>query len=211
MKSFQKILFSSVFILVLICFLLTGCVNVSDLPANKWLTVESAEGYLYDSTSNNDILIDAMDRGFTTEKISDDDEWNTPSLRYKEIKFNVPQNCKILGMAFELKTNIKNNFLVRVEAQIYKQIKLPDNWDNFTDEEKINWEKENCIQDRQFDSITVGNRADAVSFSFNEEKATLDTSCQIRIIFTSIDDENVTDISNYLKNFMVDNFIIIAE
>ena len=106
---------------------------------------------------------------------------------------------------------IKNNFLVRVEAQIYKQIKLPDNWDNFTDEEKINWEKENCIQDRQFDSITVGNRADAVSFSFNEEKATLDTSCQIRIIFTSIDSENVTDISNYLKNFMVDNFIIIAE
>ena len=68
------------------------------------------------------------------------------------------------------------------------------------------WERENRIKDKQYDTCIVSDRVDAVSFSFDDEKSNLDTSYQIRIVFTStIEEENI------LQNFAVDNFIVLTE
>ena len=206
----SKNFFSCVLILILVCLLLTGCVITEDMLANKWLTVNSAIGYLYDENQNIDNEVDAKNRGLTTETISDESQWNTPFLRYSEIRLDVQFTGKMLGLAFELSTNIASGFDINVEAQIYKQVELPETWDDLTDEEKIKWEHENCIQDRQYGKTTVTDRAD-VFFNFNATKTDVDTSYQIRIIFTAIDGQDVADNSNYLKNFMVDNFIVNLE
>lgn len=80
------------------------------------------------------------------------------------------------------------------------------------------WEKENRIKDKQFDSIYIGKYPDAVSFSFDTEQTELDDSYQIRIYFytnnpNNTDEEQSDTLENadYLKNFMVDNFIVLTE
>lgn len=208
------------FLVFVFLFTLTGCAENEDLPADKWLTVNEATGYLYNTGENRDYSIDAESKGFTTEKISNDKEWDTPSLRYRSIILDVKKSCNVLGMAFELKTDAVEGFSVWVEVQLYKTVSFPSNWEELTEEAKMIWEKENRVKDRQFDSIFIGKNPDAVSFSFDTDKTNLDSSYQIRIYFSTTDpnateeDEpqgGVGDNTDYLKNFMVDNFIVLTE
>lgn len=119
-------------------------------------------------------------------------------------------------MAFEIKTNAIEEFEIFVEVQLYKEISLPSNWEELTDEAKSLWEKENRIKDRQFTSGFVGNRVDGFSVSFTEGKTKLDSSYQIRIYFSTKNfsseekDNNIQD-TDYLKNFMIDNFIVLTK
>lgn len=198
----------SFFLAVISIFCLVGCSEVEseDLPANKWLSIDSAVGYSYDFNEAEDVYVNAKNRGFTTETMSNDDEWDTPYLRYSEIRLDVEKPFKILGFAFELKSKTSDRFVVDIEVQLYKELSLPSNWSELTDEAKMIWERENRIKDKQYDTCIVSDRVDAVSFSFDDEKSNLDTSYQIRIIFTStIEEENI------LQNFAVDNFIVLTE
>lgn len=206
------------FLVFVFLFTLTGCAENEDLPAEKWLSVKESSGYLYNSSENRDYYVDATSKGFTTEKFSNDTEWDTPSLRYRSIILEVKKSCTVLGMAFELKTESSEGFSVWVEVQLYKTISLPSNWEELTEEAKMLWEKENRIKDKQFDSIYIGRNPDAVSFSFDTEQTKLDTSYQIRIYFYTTNPNTpeeeqggVGENTDYLKNFMVDNFIVLTE
>lgn len=206
------------FLVFVFLFTLTGCAENEDLPAEKWLSVKESSGYLYNSSENRDYYVDATSKGFTTEKFSNDTEWDTPSLRYRSIILEVKKSCTVLGMAFELKTEASESFSVWVEVQLYKTISLPSNWEELTEEAKMLWEKENRIKDKQFDSIYIGRNPDAVSFSFDTEQTKLDTSYQIRIYFYTTNPNTpeeeqggVGENTDYLKNFMVDNFIVLTE
>ena len=224
MSKIQKCLLP-LFLVFVFLFTLTGCAENQDLPANKWLEVSDAYGYLYDEKTNYDEEVDATDIGFNNNTISNDKEWDTPSLRYECIIFEVKKNCNILGMAFELKTEAIEGFQVWVEVQLYKTVSFPSNWEELTEEAKMIWESNNRIKDRQFDSIFIGKYPDAVSFSFDSEFTSLDTSFEIRIYFYTEDPnaneneesreepENKEEENNkeYLKNFMVDNFIVLTE
>ena len=225
MSKFQKCLLP-LFLVFVFVFTLTGCAENQDLPANKWLEVSEAYGYLYDENSNYDNEIDATKKGFNNNTISNDKEWDTPSLRYEAIIFEVKKKCTVLGMAFELKTDAIEGFQVWVEVQLYKTVSFPSNWEELTEEAKMIWESNNRIKDRQFDSIFIGKYPDAVSFSFDSDFTSLDTSYEIRIFFFTEDpnkqeddeesrgeNENNNEESNkeYLKNFMVDNFIVLTE
>ena len=224
MSKIQKYLLP-LFLVFVFLFTLTGCAENEDLPANKWLEVYDAYGYLYDEKSNDDEEVDATDMGFNDNTISNDIEWDTPSLRYECIILDVKKKCNILGMAFELKTEAIEGFQVWVEVQLYKTVSFPSNWEELTEEAKMIWESNNRIKDRQFDSIFIGKYPDAVSFSFDSEFTSLDTSFEIRIYFYTEDPnvnedeesreepENKEEESNkeYLKNFMVDNFIVLTE
>ena len=92
----------SFFLAVISIFCLVGCSEVEseDLPANKWLSVDSAVGYSYDFNEAEDVYVNAKNRGFTTETMSNDDEWDTPYIRYSEIRLDVEKPFKILGFAF---------------------------------------------------------------------------------------------------------------
>ncbi len=217
MSKFQKCLLP-LFLIFVFVFTLTGCAENEDLPADKWFYVEEANGYLYNSSSNRDDYIDALSKGFTTEKMSNDEEWDTPSLRYTSIILEVKKSCNVLGMAFELKTDAIEGFNVWVEVQLYKTVSFPSNWEELTEEAKMIWESNNRIKDKQFDSIFIGKNPDAVSFSFDTEQTKLDTSYQIRIFFSLTDpnqteapEDGVGESPEYLKNFMVDNFIVLTE
>ena len=218
MKKFQKNLFPFFLVIALFCVtVLSGCAENEDLPAHKWLTVAEATGYMYDTQTNTDKKINALKKGFTTDTFSNDKEWDTPSLRYESVFLDVTKNCNLLGMAFEVKTNAIEGFEIFVEVQLYKEISLPSNWEELTDEAKSLWEKENRIKDRQFTSGFVGNRVDGFSVSFTEGKTKLDSSYQIRIYFSTKDfsledeeDDTIKD-TDYLKNFMIDNFIVLTE
>ena len=224
MSKIQKYLLP-LFLVFVFLFTLTGCAENEDLPANKWLEVYDAYGYLYDEKSNYDEEVDATDMGFNDNTISNDKEWDTPSLRYECIILDVKKKCNILGMAFELKTEAIEGFQVWVEVQLYKTVSFPSNWEELTEEAKMIWESNNRIKDRQFDSIFIGKYPDAVSFSFDSDFTSLDTSFEIRIYFYTEDPnanedegsreepENKEEESNkeYLKNFMVDNFIVLTE
>ncbi|MBR1984674.1 MAG: hypothetical protein IKA31_02950 [Clostridia bacterium] len=217
MSKIQKCLLP-LFLVFVFIFCLTGCAENEDLPADKWLEVKEATGYTYSSTENRDYWVDAKSKGFTTEKISNDKEWDTPSLRYRSIVLDVKKSCTVLGMAFELKTEAIEGFNIWVEVQLYKTVSFPSNWEELTEEAKMLWEKENRIKDKQFDSIYIGKNPDAVSFSFDTEQTKLDSSYQIRIYFSTtnpnISDEEqggVGENIDYLKNFMVDNFIVLTE
>lgn len=217
MCKIQKYLLP-LFLVFVFLLCLTGCAENEDLPANKWLEVKEATAYTYNSSENRDYSIDAKSKGFTTEKMSNDVEWDTPSLRYRSIILDVKKSCKILGMAFELKTDAIEGFNIWVEVQLYKTVSFPSNWEELTEEAKMLWEKENRIKDKQFDSIYIGKNPDAVSFSFDTDKTNLDNSYQIRIYFSTTNpsetDENqggVVENTDYLKNFMVDNFIVLTE
>ena len=225
MSKIQKCLLP-LFLVFVFLFTLTGCAENQDLPANKWLEVSDAYGYLYDEKINYDEEVDATDIGFNNNTISNHKEWDTPSLRYECIIFEVKKNCNILGMAFELKTEAIEGFQVWVEVQLYKTVSFPSNWEELTEEAKMIWESNNRIKDKQFDSIFIGKYPDAVSFSFDSDFTSLDTSYEIRIYFYTEDPnakedeeesrgdpENNTEESNkeYLKNFMVDNFIVLTE
>lgn len=206
------------FLVFAFLFTLTGCTENEDLPAEKWLAVKEASGYLYNSNENRDYSIDAKAKGFTTDKFSNDKEWDTPSLRYRSIVLDVKKSCTVLGMAFELKTDAIDGFFVWIEVQLYKNISLPSNWKELTEEAKMLWEKENRIKDRQFDSIYIGKNSDAVSFTFDTEQTKIDSSYQIRIYFyttnpnnTNTEQDGVGENTDYLKNFMVDNFIVLTE
>lgn len=217
MIKIQKYILS-LFLVFVFLFLLTGCAENEDLPADKWLVVSEASGYLYNSGENRDYSVDAKAKGFTTEKFSNDDEWDTPSLRYRSIILDVKKSCTVLGMAFELKTDAIEGFSVWVEVQLYKTISLPSNWEELTEEAKMLWEKENRIKDKQFDNIYIGKNPDAVSFSFDTEQTKLDSSYQIKIYFSTTDPNETNEEQggageniDYLKNFMVDNFIVLTE
>ena len=216
MSKIQKCLLP-LFLVFVFLFTFTGCAENQDLPANKWLEVSDAYGYLYDEKTNYDEEVDATDIGFNNNTISNDKEWDTPSLRYECIIFEVKKNCNVLGMAFELKTEAIEGFQVWVEVQLYKTVSFPSNWEELTEEAKMIWESNNRIKDRQFDSIFIGKYPDAVSFSFDSDFTSLDTSYEIRIFFFTEDpnkqeddevsrgeNENNNEESNkeYLKNFI---------
>lgn len=228
MSKVQKYLLP-LFLVFIFIFTLTGCAENEDLPANKWLSVSEAEGYLYNSKENEDNEIDITEKGFNNKTISNNKEWDTPCLRYDKIFFEVKEKCNILGMAFELKTDAIEGFQIWVEVQLYKTVSFPWNWEELTEEAKMIWESNNRIKDKQFDTIFVGNYPDAVSFSFDEEQTLLDDSYEIRIYFYTEDpnapeeddseesggeeENNKEEEKNkeYLKNFMVDNFIVLTE
>ena len=228
MSKIQKCLLP-LFLVFVFLFTLTGCAENQDLPANKWLELSDAYGYLYDEKTNYDEEVDATDMGFNDNTISNDKEWDTPSLRYECIIFDVKKKCNILGMAFELKTEAIEGFQVWVEVQLYKTVSFPSNWEEFTEEAKMIWESNNRIKDKQFDSIFIGKYPDAVSFSFDSDFTSLDTSYEIRVYFYTEDpnankdeesreepedkEEEKEEESNkeYLKNFMVDNFIVLTQ
>ena len=209
MKKVQKALFPLFLFILSFAFLFTGCAENKDLPANKWLSVSTAEGYLYDANKNIDNYVDAKEMGFNTNKMSNDDEWDTPYLRYSRVYLDVTTSCNLVGLAFELKTNADYGFSIKVEAQLYKEISLPKNWDELTDEARMIWERENRIKDRQFDTTSVTKQPNAVSFSFNPEKTNVDTSYQIRLIFTTNEEDETNN--EYLKNFAIDNFIVLTQ
>ena len=225
MSKIQKYLLP-LFLVFVFLFTLTGCAENEDLPANKWLEVYDAYGYLYDEKSNDDEEVDATDMGVNDNTSSNDKEWDTPSLRYECSILDVKKKGNILGMAFELKTEAIEGFQVWVEVQLYKTVSFPSNWEELTEEAKMIWESNNRIKDRQFDSIFIGKYPDAVSFSFDSDFTSLDTSFEIRIYFYTEDPnaneneeesrgepESDKEESNkeYLKNFMVDNFIVLTE
>lgn len=74
------------------------------------------------------------------------------------------------------------------------------------------------VEIRLFDSIYIGKNSDAVSFTFDTEQTKIDSSYQIRIYFYTTNSSNtnteqggVGENTDYLKNFMVDNFIVLTE
>ena len=70
------------------------------------------------------------------------------------------------------------------------------------------------IKDKQFDTVFVNKMANAVSFSFNTEGLTIDSSYQIRLYFSTQEQEELEvgeSRTDYLKNFMVDNFIVLID
>lgn len=211
----RKIRLFPLFLIIAICIcFFTGCADNDTLPANQWLSIDEAEGNLYDAISNKDKEVDAEDLGFSIDKISNDKEWDTPSLRYNTIFFDVKESCNIVGLAFELKTDALEGFNIKVEAQLYKELSFPSNWKELTDEAKMIWEKENRIKDKQFDTVFVNKMANAVSFSFNTEGLTIDDSYQIRLYFSTQEQEELEvgeSRTDYLKNFMVDNFIVLID
>lgn len=210
-------LFSFVFIAVF-SFIITGCAGTENLPANKWLTVTKADGYLYNSENNKDKSVDARDLGFSTDTMSNDEEWDTPYLRYSYIQLEVNQKTDILGMAFEIKGESNDGFNLNIEIQLYKNISFPSNWEELTEEAQMIWESQNRIKDRQKTTVFVSRQLNAVSVSFNESEVSVDDSYDIRIYFTYPEDESSNEEENehslnknFLKNFAIDNFIVITE
>ena len=64
MSKIQKCLLP-LFLVFVFLFTLTGCAENQDLPANKWLEVSDAYGYLYDEKTN-------YDEGWGSQEISED-------------------------------------------------------------------------------------------------------------------------------------------
>ncbi len=193
--------------IIISCFFFTGCSESENLPAGKWLSIKSASGFSYISEDNNDNKIDAKKSDFTNSTFSDNIEWNTPEIRYKQVYFEVIKPFEILALAFELKTSAIEGFNLDIEVQLYKELSLPSNWEDFTDEAKMLWEKENRIKDKQTDSIFVSHKnTSALSVTFDTGKNKLDTSYQVRVLFTNIS-QNI----DMLKKFQIDNFIVMTE